>query len=129
PCPGLVELIETVPMPTGAIRELLEPVVNDLRTKNADVIVLGCTHYPFVAPVISSLAGPGVSVIETGQPVARQLNARLQAEGLLNPQLESQDEIDRVSFFTTGNPQEFRLKLCSLLGDQWATAQVQQLEA
>ncbi|MBU0543291.1 MAG: glutamate racemase [Gammaproteobacteria bacterium] len=128
PCPGLVELIERSPMPEDAIEALLKPVVAELLQKQADVIVLGCTHYPFVAHLISRLAGPGVAVIETGLAVAKQLKTRLESENLLNVGNEHLPSIERVSFFTTGQPEAFKSKLVNLLGTAWCNAQVQQLD-
>jgi len=128
PCPGLVELIEQSPLPKADIDALLRPIVADLLAKKADVIVLGCTHYPFVAAQISALAGPGVAVIETGMPVARQLKSRLENEGLLNQLPAHGDLADRVSFFTTGDPVAFKKKLLSLLGAQWEGAQIGHLK-
>lgn len=128
PCPGLVELIERSPMPEDAIEALLKPVVAELLQKQADVIVLGCTHYPFVAHLISRLAGPGVTVIETGLAVAKQLKTRLESENLLNVGNEHLPSIERVSFFTTGQPEAFKSKLVNLLGTAWCNAQVQKLD-
>jgi len=127
PCPGLVELIEQSPLPQARVNELLQPIVAGLVAQNADVIVLGCTHYPFVARQIAALAGPAVAVIETGMPVARQLRSRLETEGLLNSQPLTTDLTDRVTFFTTGDPEAFKKKLLSLLGAQWEGAKVQHL--
>ncbi|MCR2746257.1 glutamate racemase [Limnobacter parvus] len=127
PCPGLVQLIETTPMPHAEIEVLLKPVVDDLLQKRADVIVLGCTHYPFVADIISRLAGPGVSVIETGMPVARQLKARLESTNSLNTQLNAESDLDRVRFYTTGDSVDFKRKLLALLGPVWAQANVEEL--
>lgn len=127
PCPGLVQLIETTPMPRAEIEALLKPVLANLVEKHADVIVLGCTHYPFVADIISGLAGPGVAVIETGMPVARQLKARLESAELLNRGLKTESDLDRVRFYTTGNPAAFKRKLHALLGSAWAQATVEQL--
>jgi len=104
PCPGLVELIEQSPMPEPAIEALLKPMVAELLQKQADVIVLGCTHYPFVAHLISKLAGPGVAVIETGLPVAKQLKTRLESERLLNMGNEHVPLLERVSFLQQVNP-------------------------
>lgn len=131
PCPGLVELIETCPLPHREIELLLEPLVCDFLAHQADVIVLGCTHYPFVAPIITRLAGPGVAVIETGLPVAKQLKVRLDSEGLLADEsvvtgLGNRTN-DRVNFFTTGDPVAFKTKLLNLLGEEWAEAQIQEL--
>lgn len=127
PCPGLVELIEQSPMPGPAIEALLKPVVAELLHKQADVIVLGCTHYPFVSHLIAKLAGPAVSVIETGLPVAKHLKTRLEAEHLLNPVAQSVPLLERVRFFTTGQPDAFKTKLVNLLGADWHDAKVQQL--
>lgn len=132
PCPGLVELIESCPMPQGQIESLLKPLVLDLLAHQADVIVLGCTHYPFVAPIISRLAGPGVAVIQTGLPVAKQLKARLDSEGILASGPKVKDSttsslVERVNFFTTGEPAAFKAKLLNLLGEQWLEARIQAL--
>lgn len=128
PCPGLVELIEQSPLPQAGIDDLLRPIVADLLAQKADVIVLGCTHYPFVAKQISALAGPGVAVIETGMPVARQLKSRLEAEGLLSGRPAHGGLVERVNFFTTGDPAAFKEKLSSLLGAQWTNTHVQHLQ-
>ncbi|MCE2746855.1 MAG: aspartate/glutamate racemase family protein [Burkholderiales bacterium] len=109
-----------------ALVERFDPL--ELLQKQADMIVLGCTHYPFVAHLISKLAGPGVDVIETGLPVAKQLKARLEAENLLNVAGEYLPLLERVSFFTTGQPDVFKEKLVNLLGSDWSNAQVEYLD-
>lgn len=124
PCPGLVELIEKSPLPRADIEALLKPIVAGLIQKKADVIVLGCTHYPFVASIISDLAGPGIAVIETGMPVARQLKSRLESEGLLGDKPLATNLLDKVRFYTTGDPVAFKNKLVNLLGDEWAGASI-----
>lgn len=120
PCPGLVELIEQVPMNRQAVKAHLEPVIASFLADRVDVIVLGCTHYPFVADVLSELAGPSVRVIETGVPVARQLMHRLKQENLLLEPIEPGSDQSRVQFFTTGEPVAFSKKLAGLLGADWA---------
>ena len=45
--------------------------------RGADTIVLGCTHYPFLKPLITEIVGPGVQLIDTGEAVARQVVRRL----------------------------------------------------
>jgi glutamate racemase len=77
PCPGLVERIELGDLDGPATRELLDGFVSPLLAQGADTLVLGCTHYPFVAPLLRELAGEAVSLIETGEAVARQLVRRL----------------------------------------------------
>ena len=51
-----------------------------------DVLVLGCTHYPFAADLLQHIAGDAVQLIESGEPVARQTQRLLQQHGLLQAQ-------------------------------------------
>ena len=81
-CHGLVERIEQGDLHGTETRALLARYVAPLLEAGADTLVLGCTHYPFVRPLIEELAGPEVTLIDTGAAVARQLQKRLQATGL-----------------------------------------------
>ncbi|MDH4394746.1 MAG: glutamate racemase [Limnobacter sp.] len=129
PCPGLVELIENHPMDEQAIKLLMAPRIADLLQAGADVLVLGCTHYPFVSKWIQELAGPAVQVIDTGLPVAKQVKARLEEAQLLNgPPSPShstpQADAGRVRFLTTGSVPRLKSQLRYLLGPQWAASTV-----
>lgn len=128
PCQGLVELIERVPMSQTDILDLLKPNVEKLLSCGADVIVLGCTHYPFVRDQIQQLAGPKIQIIETGLPVAKQLRNRLAHEHLFYDE-SSQDSVpgmvERVQFWTTANPDQFKQGLVGLLGQDWSTVEIQ----
>jgi glutamate racemase len=73
PCPGLVERIEAGDWEGEKTRALVEGYVAPLLAGGVDTLVLGCTHYPFLLPVIRDVAGPGVQVIDTGPAVARQV--------------------------------------------------------
>lgn len=131
PCPGLVELIESVPMDQNKILESLKPNVESLMSRGADVIVLGCTHYPFVRQEILSLVGSEVQIIETGLPVAKQLKNRLAEQQLLLEQPSggaSSSMIERVQFLTTSNADVFKQGLVGLLGPTWLDAQVQSVK-
>ena len=83
PGTGLVEAVERGELDTPATRALVASHVEPLLAGGADVIVLGCTHYPFLRRVIEQQAGPSVQVIDTGDSVARQLAQRLTDTGLL----------------------------------------------
>ncbi len=76
-CPGLAEQVERGQLSSAATRELLITYLRPGLSAGADTIVLGCTHYAFLLPQISALAGPDVSVIEPSEAVARQLQVRL----------------------------------------------------
>jgi glutamate racemase len=70
--PGLVEQIEAGHLDTPETDELIRLALAPILRAGADTIVLACTHYPFVIPVISRLAGPGVTVVDPAPAIARQ---------------------------------------------------------
>jgi glutamate racemase len=83
PCPGLVEQVEEGRFEDEATRALVQQYVGPLVAKGADTLVLGCTHYPFLRPLIQDAAGAGVTIIDPALAVARELRRRLDAGGLL----------------------------------------------
>ena len=85
-CPGLVEQVEHGDLDSPATRALVEQYVRPLVSAGADTIVLGCTHYAFLEPVIRAAAGPGVAVIDPAPAVARELRRRLSLATLLAPE-------------------------------------------
>ena len=99
PCPGLVERIEAGDTDSDALNQLLKNYVGHLLAQGADVLVLGCTHYPFVSAAITRLAGPDVVVLETGQAVARETRRRLEALGETDADGEA-----TVRLFASANP-------------------------
>lgn len=100
PAPGLVECVEAGELGSPATRSLVESFVSPLLEANVDVIVLGCTHYPFLRPLIQEIAGPNISLIDTGSAVARQLEARLKEQASLR---QTPNE-GTATFFTSGDP-------------------------
>jgi glutamate racemase len=78
PCPGLAREIERGDLDTPALRELVARFCEPLKAQQVDTVVLGCTHYPFVAPLIQEALGPAVTLLDTADAVARQA-ARLLA--------------------------------------------------
>lgn len=83
PCPGLAEAIEMQGPDSQQVAGLLDSFVTPLAVAGADVIVLGCTHYPWVATAIAQRMPAGTSLLDTGEPVARQLERLLSAGNLL----------------------------------------------
>src|SRR5258706_710879 len=71
PCAGLAEHIERGDLDGERTEQLLRGFVEPLLAAHADVIVLGCTHYPLVAHIVQRIAGPGVAVIENGTAVGQ----------------------------------------------------------
>ena len=82
PAPGLVQLVEQGKAESDETQALLEPLLSPYHGK-LDAVVLGCTHYPFAAPVIQRLLGEKTVLLDGGPGTARQTKRRLEAEGLL----------------------------------------------
>ncbi len=101
PCPGLVERVESGDLDGDLTRALLMEYLRPLIASGADTLVLGCTHYPHLRPLIGELAGPGVTVLDSGVAVARQVRRRLDAAGLLAPA----GRVGLERFLTSGCPQ------------------------
>ncbi|WP_454677659.1 glutamate racemase [Achromobacter marplatensis] len=83
PCPEWVTLVEQGELSGPRVEAAVRAPVAELRAAGADVLVLGCTHFPFLRDAIQAAAGPGVPLLETGTPVARWLRHQLQERGLL----------------------------------------------
>ena len=81
-CPGLVELVERGVTDGPEARALLERYLQPALDASVDAIVLGCTHYPFLRPVIEEIAGPRVRVLDSGEAVARQVCRVLDRQGI-----------------------------------------------
>jgi glutamate racemase len=88
-CVGLVECIERGELQNEATRQLLQHYTQPLLAAGADTLVLGCTHYPFVRPLIEEIVGPDVAIIDTGAAVARHLKHRLQEKKLLGDEISA----------------------------------------
>lgn len=110
PCPGLVELIEYGKLEEPETEEVLKGFLRPMLEQGADTIVLGCTHYPFLRPMIEQLAGPGISVIDTGAAAAKQVSRVLDENDLaVKEGLPGTEQ-----FFTSGNQDEVEKVLRTL---------------
>lgn len=82
-CPGLADAIEQSGPGSAEVERLLDAYVAPLEAAGVDVIVLGCTHYPWVAQAIAARMPEGTHLLDTGEAVARQLERLLEARGVL----------------------------------------------
>jgi glutamate racemase len=113
--PGLVECIEAGDLDSPAPRSIVERGLEPLLDRGVDTLVLACTHYPFVIPLIREIAGPKVNVIDPAPAIARQ-TARLLAEHGLATALTSKGEVE---YFSTGDSERLEslaIRLISLPG-------------
>ncbi len=108
-CPGLVPMVERGEVAGQAVDELLRFCLAPLLDAGADVIVLGCTHYPFLSQAISRLCGPDVLLVDPAAAVARQLGRVLAERELPNEQVKG-----TTTYYTTGEPVEFSRALTSM---------------
>jgi len=120
-CPGLMECIERGELAAPETRDLLGRYLRPLLEQGADTIVLGCTHYPFLKPLIREIAGEGIVLIDTGAAVARQVRRRIEEAGLLSP-AQAQGSRD---FWTSGDAARGRIVVERL----WGPAEVEPLPA
>jgi glutamate racemase len=114
PCPGLVELIERGDLQTDQTRNLLASYLQPLLDKGVDTLVLGCTHYPFILPLIRKIAGDDISIVDTGNAIARELKRQLYAHRLLND--DHQDGV--VQFWSTGDAAAVQPVMSRLWGEK-----------
>lgn len=110
PCPGWVEQVEAGDLASAQTFALVDQFVTPLIERGADTIVLGCTHYPFLRPLITRVAGPEVTIIDTGPAVARQV-ARVATENGILPSHGT------LTAWTSGKPAVVSPILVRLLGE------------
>jgi glutamate racemase len=108
-CPGLVELVERGDLHSLEARHLIERYTLPLLSRGADTLILGCTHYPFLAPLIREVTGENITLVDTGAAVARELKRRIESE---LPNRVSGDAA--AQFFTSGDV-EHATRIMSLL--------------
>jgi len=120
-CPGLVAQIEKGELDAPATRSILENALNPMLAKGIDRVVMGCTHYPFVIPLIQEIVGPDVRVIDPAPAVARQVG-RVLAMREIQKTATSRGS---VRYLTSGDPEKLSELLPRLMGEQQVVGVVQ----
>jgi len=124
-CPGLVGQIEAGDLDGPRSRRILEEALAPMLAQDIDTIVLGCTHYPFVIPLIQNIAGPGVRVIDPAPAVARQVRRVLEANEARFSQADpAATDSQQVYYYTTGEPTRFQSILKQLTGESAPVAHI-----
>jgi len=117
-CPGLVEAVEAGALDTPVTEALLRQYLTPLIEAGIDQLVLGCTHYHFLRPLIERIAGNGVMVIDPAPAVARQTARVLAQQG----RAAGPRAYGRHVFYTSGDRATFAAQLEQLLpvsGNPW----------
>jgi glutamate racemase len=103
PCPTLAGIIQAGEQfderAVQTVREVCEP----LKQADVDTVILGCTHYPLIKPMLQRILGPRVTLVSSGAALARQVEHALSTRDLQNPQ---EDE-GEYRFLCTGDSQAF----------------------
>jgi glutamate racemase len=120
PCPGLVPQIEAGNLTGAETRRILKRELDPMLAQGIDTVVLGCTHYPFVIPLIKEIVGPEVRVIDPAPAVARQVAHLLQEQGWL----ASGPATDEVLLLTTGEAAALQQLLPALLPEKLPVAHI-----
>jgi glutamate racemase len=107
PCPGLAAAIERGSLDDPSLMDLLQRFACPLREARVDTVVLGCTHYPFVAPALQRLLGEEVGLLDTAQAIAQRAAALCKLEP---------SDAATMSLQTTGSA-----SVLSRLAQQWLT--------
>jgi len=95
---GLVPLIEQGKVESNETRLLLEKYLEPMMSEGIDYLVLGCTHYPYLIPVLKEILPENVKIIDSGEAVARQTKAILEEFQLRTPSEEKGEH----QFYTNG---------------------------
>ncbi|UZO81186.1 glutamate racemase [Aquimarina sp. ERC-38] len=99
---GLVELIEQDQIYSEEMYSLLNNYLQPLVAAQMDYLVLGCSHYPYLIPVIKMIIPDHITIIDSGEAVARQTKAVLQKENKINTGL--QEVLRKHTFYTNSKP-------------------------
>jgi len=97
---GIVPLIENGKAQTEEMKSLLKIYLKPMLEANIDYLVLGCTHYPYLIPLLTKLLPKHIKIIDSGEAVARQTKAILKQNDLLNKQITKSE----IQFYSNGNP-------------------------
>jgi glutamate racemase len=111
--PELVTLAERGQPWTAADQTLVSNVLQDIREAGADQLVLGCTHFSFLTPLLQTAMGASADIIDPAPAVARQVERVLSERDLL-----STEGIGEVLYLTTGDVPRFVDQIENLLGER-----------
>jgi len=105
-CPDLAPIIQDGEPFDERVVELVRRYCEPLREAAVDTVILGCTHYPLVRPLLQRALGPTVTIIASGAAVARQAQHALAARGLDADDTRAGE--GKYAFQCTGDPERFR---------------------
>ena len=103
-CPGLVEFIEAGDVTSQDVADAVRGFTEPLKAQRPDVVIMGCTHYPLIAPMLQRFLGRDVTLVNPAAEIAREVEAMLERQGLERPG----DAMGSYRFYATGDVERFR---------------------
>lgn len=113
--PGLADLVEAGQIAGDHVKAALEPLLDPLRSRKIDKLVLGCTHYPFLRDTIAELLGPDIEIVDSGEAIARRTRSVLHDRDALR----TGDNGGSLRLLTSGDPTIVGGVVERLLGERW----------
>lgn len=103
-CPGLAEFIQEGDVSSRELADMVRSYTAPLKQRRPDVVIMGCTHYPLIAPLLQRHLGRDVTLVNPAAEVAREVAAVLDRQGLARPE----DREGAYRFYCTGDVADFR---------------------
>lgn len=103
-CPRLAPMIQEGDVFSEEMEQAARQYVAPLKESAVDTVILGCTHYPLITPMLRRLFGPHVSLINSAEETAREVGEILERKGTGNVEGREGD----YRFYASGDPEEFR---------------------
>ncbi|WP_025851719.1 glutamate racemase [Paenibacillus ehimensis] len=113
-CPLFVPLVEKGVFRGEQTRQVVEESLSELKETPMDCLILGCTHYPFLADTIASVMGPHVTLINSAEETAREISTILYHKGML----ATSNKLPVHQFFCSGDPWMFKMIAQGWLNEQ-----------
>ena len=124
-CPLFVPLVEEGWESKSTTRDIAEEYLSPLIEEGIDTLILGCTHYPILKPVLQEIVGDKIILVDSAEATARQLKQILDKQGLGS---SSQEIANDHSFYVSDFPFKFKEMAERFLGKELAEAELIPLE-
>lgn len=118
-CPKFVPLVESGEYEGPFAKKIVAETLQTLKGRGMDTLILGCTHYPLLEPIIKNIMGKGVNVISSGEETAREVSTILHHHGLL----KETDGEPEYQFYTTGS-----IAIFSKIASKWLNIPIEKAE-
>ena len=123
-CPLFVPLVENgyFGVQNPVTRLVAQDYLKDVKSAGVDTLILGCTHYPLIAPVLVDLMGPGVTLVDVGRAAAQRARHMLERTGLLRAPRQG-----KVEYYVSDSTEQFD-RLAHIFLGEYAGGSVQRID-